>query len=158
MSRRPTDPLVGIDRVLVDGTNLLHAMRRSPGAAPAAALIGRLRAAIPPMMGIELVFDGPPDPGLRGQRIASGLIVRYSGRRTADDLLRSLIDEARTMAGAQAAAGILVVTDDAFLRSTMHARGATTIGSKWLIDRLERPRLSAPSVGNRRPPSSGRVG
>lgn len=110
------------------------------------------------MMGIELVFDGPPDPGLRGQRIASGLIVRYSGRRTADDLLRSLIDEARTVAGTQAAAGILVVTDDAFLRSTIHARGATTIGSRWLIHRLERPRLSAPSVGNRRPPSDGQVG
>ena len=157
VSRRPIDPLVGIDRLLVDGTNLLHAMRQSPGAAPAAALIGRLRAAVPPSIGIELVFDGPPDPGLRGQRIASGLIVRHSGRRTGDDLLRSVVDDARAV-GAANAARILVVTDDAFLRSTIHARGGTTIGSKWLIHRLDRPRLSAPSVGNRRPPSDGRVG
>ena len=84
MATAHRDPLAGTDRLLVDGTNLLHALSRKPGAAPpAAALIGRLRASSRDPIGIELVFDGPPDSGLRGERIAAGLIVRYAGRRTA---------------------------------------------------------------------------
>ena len=66
------DPLAATVRLLVDGTNLLHAMSRRPGAAPPAALVGRLRGAIPAFITIELVFDGPAEPGLRGERIASG--------------------------------------------------------------------------------------
>ena len=50
--------------------------------APPAALIGRLRGAIPAATTIELVFDGPPERGLRNERIAAGLVVRYSGGRT----------------------------------------------------------------------------
>ena len=82
-------------RLLVDGTNLLHALSRRPGAAPAAALIGRLRGAIPAAVAIELVFDGPPERGLRDERIASGLTVRYGGQRTADAVILGLVDEAR---------------------------------------------------------------
>ena len=46
------------------------------GAAPPAALIGRLRAVIPAPIAIELVFDGPAEPGLRGERIARGAGMR----------------------------------------------------------------------------------
>ena len=41
-----------------------------------------------PAVRIEIVFDGPPDRGLRGTRIASGLTVRHSGRYSADSLHR----------------------------------------------------------------------
>jgi hypothetical protein len=47
-----------------------------------------------------------------------------------------------------------VVTDDRELRNALHAKGARTAGTAWLIGRLDRPRLSAPSIGNRRPPPS----
>ena len=87
MATLPRDPLTGTDRLLIDGTNLLHAMSRKAGAAPQAALIGRLRAIVPASVGIELIFDGAPDSGMRGERIASGLIVRHAGRRSADDVL-----------------------------------------------------------------------
>jgi hypothetical protein len=105
-------------------------------------------------VGVELVFDGPPEAGLRGERVASGLIVRNSGRRSADDLIVGLVDQARAAAGVGAAAGLLVVTDDRELRASLQARGARTAGTAWLLGRLDRPRLVAPSVGNSRPPRS----
>ena len=79
MPQPDRDPLAATRRLLVDGTNLLHALSRTAGAAPAAALIGRLRGAIPAATTIELVFDGPAERGLRNERIASGVVVRYSG-------------------------------------------------------------------------------
>ena len=151
MTTLPRDPLTGTDRLLIDGTNLLHALSRKPGAAPQAALIGRLRAIVPAAIGIELVFDGAPDPGMRGERVASGLIVRHAGRRSADEVLLSLVDETRAVAGATATGALLVVSDDHALRASLRAKGARTAGSAWLLGRLERPKLSAPSVGNRRP-------
>jgi len=141
----------------VDGTNLLHAMARRDGAAPPAALIGRLRGAIPPAIGIEIVFDGAPDPGMRGQRVAGGLIVRHAGRRTADEVLVALVEEVRVAAGAGATSAILVVSDDHALRAELRRRGARTAGTAWLLGRLARPRLASPSVGNRRPPPGPRA-
>jgi hypothetical protein len=106
---------------------------------------------VPATIGIELVFDGPPEPGMRGERVAAGLIVRHAGRRSADEVLVGLVDEARAAVGPEGAAGLLVVSDDHALRVALRARGARTAGSAWLLGRLDRPRLAAPSVGNRAP-------
>jgi hypothetical protein len=146
------DPLAATDRLIVDGSNLLPALAGGGDRVPPAALIGRLRAAIPASVGIELVFDGAPEPGLRGERIAAGLIVRHAGRRSADDAIIGLVDQARAVAGASGVGGLLVVTDDRELRNAVGAMGARTAGTQWLLGRLDRARLSAPSVGNRRPP------
>jgi hypothetical protein len=152
------DPLAGVTRLLVDGTNLLHALSRGPDRQPPAALIGRLRATIPPEAAIELVFDGPPEPGLRGVRIAHGVTVRYSGRFSADAILVTLVEDVAVAAGAPTGGGspatdaILVVTDDRDLRFALQRRGARTAGTAWLVRRMERPRLMAPSIGNPRPP------
>ncbi len=156
MTSLPPDPLSGTDRLLIDGTNLLHAMTKRSGAAPQAALIGRLRAMVPAAIGIELVFDGRPEAGMRGERVAAGLIVRHAGRQTADELLLALVDEARATVGPSGTAALLVVSDDHGLRAALRAKGARTAGSAWLLGRLDRPRLSAPSVGNRRPPAGPR--
>ncbi len=155
MTTLPKDPLAGTDRLLIDGNNLLHVMSRKPGAAPQASLIGRLRGMVPASIGIELVFDGAPDRGMRGERVASGLIVRYAGRRTADEVLLSLVEETRSTAGLEATGGLLVVSDDHALRTALRVKGARTAGSAWLLGRLARPKLSAPSVGNRRPARGG---
>src|ERR687888_484458 len=120
-------PLERVDRILVDGSNLLHA--------------------IPPAVGIELVFDGRPDAGLRGERIASGLIVRHSGRRSGDELIIQLVADAREATGPRGADNVLVITDDAELRAAVSARGARTTRSPWLVARLARERLEAPSTG-----------
>jgi hypothetical protein len=93
------NPLAATQRLLVDGTNLLYSMSRSGGAAPPATLIGRLRAVVPAQVAIELIFDGPPERGLRGERIAAGTSVRYGGARTADAVILALIDDVRLVDG-----------------------------------------------------------
>ena len=150
----PRDPLANTTKLFVDGTNLLHAMTHGPGdRQPPAAVIGRLRGVIPPDTAIVLVFDGPTESGVRGERIAGGLTVRYSGRRSADAVILQLVDDAAIWSEADGpgAAMVLVVTDDRDLRARLHRKGARTAGAQWLIGRLERPKLSAPSVGNARP-------
>ena len=151
MAQPDRDPLAATRRLLIDGSNLLHALSRAPGGAPPAALIGRLRGAIPAAVAIELVFDGPAERGLRNERIASGLTVRYSGARTGDAVIIGLVDDVRLVDGADGTATLLVVTDDRDLRHGSRLRGARTAGSAWLLGRLDARRLSSPSVGNPRP-------
>ena len=151
MAQPDRDPLAATQRLLIDGSNLLHALSRTASAAPPAALIGRLRGAIPPATAIELVFDGLAERGLRNERIASGVKVRYSGARTADAVILALVDDVRLLDGADGTATLLVVTDDRDLRHGSRLRGARTAGSAWLLGRLDTRRLSSPSVGNPRP-------
>jgi hypothetical protein len=152
MAAPDRNPLATTQRLIVDGTNLLHGMSRTAGAAPPAALIGRLRAVVPGSVAIELVFDGPPEPGLRGERIAAGMSVRYGGPRSADAVILALVDDVRVAEGPDRAAGLLVVTDDRDLRHGARLRGARTAGSAWLLERLGTGRLAAASIGNPRPP------
>jgi len=147
MPRQGPDPLTDTTLLLVDGSNLLHALRRGPGALPAAALIGRLRAAIPATASIELHLDGAPEPGMRRERVASGLTVRYSAPISAD---AAILDRVSRM-DPVSADGVLVVTDDRDLRFSLERRGARTARSRWLVGRLERIPLAAPVAGNPRP-------
>ena len=153
---RPSDPFAATTWLLVDGNNLIHAMSTSRTPAPRSALVARLRGVAPASVAIDVVFDGPSEPGLRGERIASDLRVRYSGSRTADAVLLGLVDETRANEGPAATAEILVVTDDRDLRHGLRLRGARTAGTAWLLGRLDRsnanakPRSTAP-----RPPTSG---
>jgi hypothetical protein len=173
---RPSrDPLIGVERLLIDGTNMLYRMSRdmAPVRAPAAsgpapqaaaprapaALIGRLRAVIPAATRIELVLDGAQEHGLAGVRIANGLTVRHSGRSSADSLLDRLVADAIGSGGtpesaARLADALLVVTDDRELGGRIRRRGARVANTDWLIGRLDRTRLGAPSVGATRAPES----
>jgi hypothetical protein len=146
------NPLAATQRLLVDGTNLLYSLSRNGGAAPPAALIGRLRAVVPANVAIELIFDGPPERGLRGERIAAGTSVRYGGPRTADAVILALIDDVRLVDGPDGTATLLIVTDDRDLRHGARMRGARTARAAWLLGRLGSGRLSSASIGNPRPP------
>ena len=155
--RERTDPITGTERLLIDGSNLLYALGRAKGGpAPAATLVGRLRAVIPPAVRIELILDGAPDPGMRGTRIASGLTVRHSGSGSADRLIEQLVADAIGSGGTPEAAhaaadAILVVTDDIDLGQRVRRRGSRSAGTPWLTKRLDRGVLSAPSAGTPRP-------
>lgn len=138
--------LADTERLLVDGTNLLHALRRGPTPAPAATLIGRLRGVIEPTVRIELILDGPQEGGVRDTRIASGVTVRYSGRASADSVI------ARLVAEAEHPVALLVVTDDAELGERVRRAGGRTARTEWLMARLGRSKLESPSVGRPRPP------
>ncbi len=156
MTSRQTDPLAGVERLVVDGTNLLHAIgtdRGSPQPAPQAALIGRLRGAIPASVSVDIVLDGPPDRGLAGRRIAAGVTVRHSGGRSADAIIVGIVDGASRVTRGQP--GILVVSDDRELLASVRRLGAGTASSGWLLRRLSRTRLTSPTVGLARPPAAG---
>jgi hypothetical protein len=109
-------------------------------------VIGRLRALVPPGVAITVVLDGAPAPGATERRLASGIEVRYSGRRPADALLGDL--------AAMAPEDALVVTDDHALGVGLRALGARTARTAWLADRLGRHRLEAPAAGRARPPAT----
>ncbi len=150
MSTLPADPLTSTEWLLVDGTNLLHALSKAPVAAPRSALIGRLRGAVPALITIDVVFDGPAERGLRGERIANGMKVRYSGPRTADAVLLSLVEEYRVAHGPIDTASVLVVTDDRDLRHALRLRGARTAGAAWLLGRLARGTGGGAAIGRSR--------
>lgn len=149
MPASPRDPLAGVERLIVDGTNLLHRLGRT-GAAPPAAAIGRLRAAIPGAIRIVLVFDGPPDQGGALGKVAQGMTVRYAGRRPADVVIAE--DVEASAGGGPDGGRTLVASDDNALRRIVGRSGARTIDLTWLLGRLERPFLASPAAGNRRPP------
>lgn len=141
-----TDPLAGVERVFIDGSNLLFALGRGPrrerrasgdGAPPipAGAVIGRLRAAFPPAVSVELVFDGRATGGIAG-RLATGLRVSYSGRETADRLIDEGVLAQLNADGPAGTWGILVVTDDRGLRNLVVSKGARVAGTAWLARRI----------------------
>ena len=163
--RSGRSPLEGTERLVVDGTNLLYRIgpaaspspsspsRPSSSAAPAppAAVVGRLRASIPAAISIDLVFDGAGH-GVFG-RVAQGMVVRYAGRRTADDVILDLASEAAIARPGKATADrVLVVTNDRELRTRLHAKGARTVPLQWLLERLDVPVLASPASGNKRAP------
>ena len=145
-------PFEGTSRLIVDGTNLLYRLGGGQ-AAPPAAVIGRLRAAVPKDVAIDLVFDGMGQ-GVFG-RLAQGMYVRYAGRKTADDVILDLTSEAAMERGGTAAAagGVLVVTNDRELRARVLAKGSRTAPLQWLIDRMGLPVLQSAAPGNKKPPS-----
>ena len=146
---RTLDPLTGITRLLVDGTNLLHALGRADGPLPPAAVIGRLRALVPAGIVATVVLDGTPAPGAIDRRVTSGIEVRYSGRRPADALLVDLAGMAPTTT--------LVVTDDNELATSLRRFGSRTVRTGWMADQLGRQRLQAPAAGRPRPPAHAPV-
>ena len=152
---RAGDPLAGIERVLIDGSNLAYALGRAGaggGARPAAALVGPLRAAFPDAVRVELVFDGPGAG--TGARIATNLFVSYSGRRPADRVIEEAVAAQLTADGPAGTWGILVVSDDRELRDLVRAKGARVAGTGWLATRLDRS-LGPGSIGHRRAPRPG---
>jgi hypothetical protein len=150
MPPSPRSPFADTTRLIVDGTNLLYRLGGGGRAAPPAAIIGRLRAAVPTEIAIDLVFDGIGQ-GVFG-RLAQGMFVRYSGRRSADDVILDLASEAAMEAGGPSgAATVLVVTNDRDLQHRLTMKGSRTAPLQWLMNRMDVPVLASPAAGNRRP-------
>src|SRR3954453_9833007 len=144
-----SSPLDGTDRVIVDGTNLLYRIgAKTGGPAPASAVVGRIRAAIPVATPIDLVFDGVGH-GVSG-RLAQKMLVRYSGKRSGDDVILDLVSEAAMQGhgGAAAADRVLVITRDRPLRDRVAAKGARAVPLEWLTARLDIP-LPPPGSGGK---------
>lgn len=161
------DALAGVERLIVDGSNVLGVLARGDASAagsgsagggasvagPPSAIVGRIRGAIPREIRIELVFDGPSSSSPTG-RVAEGMSVRYSGRRPADALIVELAGTA-AMAGRPLGSNVLVVTDDRGLSAQVRRHGVRIVGTNWLLRRLERPGRPARAggtLGHPKPP------
>lgn len=154
MPAAPRSQLDDTDRLVVDGSNLLG---RLGAGAPPSAIVGRLRAAVPLAVSVDLVFDGVGH-GVTG-RVAQNMHVRYSGRRTGDETILELVGDgaSATGAGPLATARTLVVTDDRDLRTMLAARGARTAGVAWLLERMSVPAAAPSPSGRRTPIGTGRA-
>ena len=141
--------LDGTTRLIVDGSNFMHVLQRSAAPVPAVALIGRLRAIVPPAVAVMVVLDGSPEYGLVSRNIAAGVEVRHAGREPADALIARLADDPSP----ERRAGTLVVTDDIELSGFVRRSGGRTVRNSWLVERLGRQRLSAPAAGRPAPPT-----
>ena len=152
------DPLAGTELVLIDGTNLLHALGRGSRNAgdsnpkqreadgppvPPSAVVGRIRGVIPAGVRVELLFDGRTS-GVTG-RLATGMSVRYSGRASADSVIVEAVEGQAMADGPASTWSILVVTDDRELRGRVAALGARSAGTTWLLRRLGTGRDLAPA-------------
>ncbi len=143
------DPFLEASLLVVDGRNVLGAMRRAGGDLPAQALLGRLWTVVGPRTRILVVFDGARDGGAIIPERSRRLGVRWSRDESADDLI------VRIVAGSPD--GTLVATDDIDLGARVRALGAASIRSRQLIERFARQHAAAPAVGHSRPsrPISG---
>ncbi len=170
---RHGDPLAGVERVLVDGSNLAFALSRgasgraasSATPRPDVAVIATVRAAFPPGVRVEVVFDGAGEArlGRAGTfaRAASNLYVEHAGRRSADRLIEEAVAAQLAADGPAGTWGVLVVSDDRELRGLVQAKGARVAGTAWLAGRVARvgdgrglggSRASGTTIGHRRPP------
>ena len=150
---RGGDPMAGVERVLVDGSNLAYALARgatergaaergaaTAGPRPNVAVIAAVRAAFPPGVRVEVVFDGAGEVGIgrpgRFARAASNLYVEHAGRESADRVIEGAVAAQLAADGPAGTWGVLVVTDDRELRGLVQAKGARVAGTAWLAGRL----------------------
>lgn len=136
---RRRDALAGVERLIVDGSNVLGVLANgaAAGSAPPATVIGRIRGSVPAEVRIELVFDGPAAGSPFG-RVAEGMAVRFSGRRSGDAMIIDLASTA-ALSGHPPGSNVLVVTDDGALSAQVRRHGVRTVGTGWLLARIEHP-------------------
>jgi hypothetical protein len=128
-----------IDRLLIDGNNLLHRVAGGVGPGALRGLLARLRGALPAQVNAIVMLDGHSAPGTgRSQRIAPNLEIRHSGSFSADEALLKLVSEWP--------AGTTLVSDDRALRDKAMSLGAHTERLAWLEMVLGQA-ASAPGIG-----------
>jgi hypothetical protein len=119
--------------VLVDGSNLLHALgpEHSRRADVRRLVLERVRRE---RMRVVVVFDGPPPAGAPARESLGRVTIRYAAPASADDVIVSLLPS-----GAEAR-GWTVVTDDRGLAGRVRQRGAAVRSLAEWRRGLETPR------------------
>jgi len=122
---------------LVDATNAARRQDYAPGFPEmedirTRELIERISTSARGLEGriaIELFFDGPRrDLG----SAPAGLIFRFSAERSADELILGSVRALRAQSR-----GVIVATEDSFLRREVEEEGGRVIGFGELISRLQ---------------------
>jgi len=125
------------EHVIIDGNNLLHAMREhAPIAAVGRETMVRLieRWSRGSGSSVTLVFDGTtPRGGFRDQLSPDGLTVRFSAPATADDLIVAAIGDEKDPTR------LRVVTSDSAIRHAAGYRKCRCTDAVSFIDELFSP-------------------
>ena len=127
---------------LVDGNNVLGLLagKPRPSEEERQELLRLLAARLRDTRGrVLVVFDGPAPAG-RPESALGPLSVRYSGARSADDVLVEAVSRSRSPAD------LFVVTDDRGLAARARTAGARTVPVREFVDRCSRPAARADRV------------
>ena len=142
-----TNEFAAIDRLLIDGNNLLHRVSGGAGEGALRGLLARLKGVVPLTVPTVVMLDGHSAPGTgRSEKLGPNIEIRHSGSLSADDALLNLIrDNPR---------GTTLVTDDRALRDKAMHLGAHTVRLEWLEGLLARggggAAATRPGLGNQR--------
>ena len=119
----------GVERLLIDGNNLLHRERQGVGEESVRGLLARLQRALPAGVTATVMLDGHPAAGSPARaRISAQLDVRHAGSQSADDaLLAAVLEQPFAVRAAT-----VVVTDDRALTERVRGAGAATRRLEWL--------------------------
>jgi rRNA-processing protein FCF1 len=140
-------PLDGIDRLLIDGNNLLHRISGSVDPGAIRLLLARLSGAIPATLPTIVMLDGHAASGTdRHQRIRRGLEIHHAGSLSADDALLNLVKDTSP----RDRTGVILVTDDRALTDKTRHLGAHTQRLDWLQQILDgKPAGANASIGRK---------
>jgi hypothetical protein len=141
------------EHVIIDGNNLLHAMREdAPIAAVGRETMVRLieRWSRGSGSSVTLVFDGPaPRGGFSKQLSPDGLTVRFSAPATADDLIVAAIGDEKDPTR------LRVVTSDTAIRHAAGYRKCPCTDAVSFIGELfpaQDPAAPPPQADDEKPP------
>jgi len=146
-----------LELLLVDGDNLLHAVRGGRDDGGVAWLLPRLSRWRPAGLRIVVALDGHPAHGETShRRAATGIEFHHAGARSADDLIIDLLSRQPFSARARSA----VVTRDHDLTDRARRAGGLTRTPEWLTEQLDEPSRAAVShpgsaaspIGQGKPP------
>lgn len=143
--------LADLERLLVDGNNLLHRLRAGVGGPAVRILAAQLRGRLPPTLETVLMLDGHAAPGVpRVQKLGPSLAVWHAGG-SADEALLALV----TSSDKAARWRTVVVTDDRALTERVRMAGGRTRRLEWLTALLDTPSGSRARLGRAsRPPDA----
>jgi hypothetical protein len=129
-----------LDLLLVDGDNLLHAVRGGRDDGGVAWLLPRLSRWRPAGLRIVVALDGHPAHGETSRRrAATGIEFHHAGARSADDLIIELLSRQPFSARARS----VVVTRDLGLTDRARRAGGLTRTPDWLTEQLDEPSRAA---------------
>ena len=142
-------PFDGINRLLIDGNNLLHRVSGNVDDGSIRLLLARLQGAIPQTLPTIVMLDGHAASGTdRRQRIRRGLDIQHAGSISADEALLNVV---RDMHPGDRAAAVLVSDDRALTDMARHL-GARTKRLDWLeqiLDSPPRPVAAGSTIGRK---------
>jgi predicted RNA-binding protein with PIN domain len=138
----------GLELLLIDGDNLLHAVRGRRDEGGTAWLLPRLARWRPAGLRIVVMLDGHPPLGEPRRQRIQGIEVHHAGSHSADD---AIVEELSARPYAERTHSA-VVTRDRALRERVVAERGQTRSTDWLLRQLNAAQRPIDKVGGGQAP------